>query len=244
MARKKAKIQSFAVVADTLQLDLNPKEWTAGPQRFAQVPPWAKNGMRKPTTRRGLEQTKDSKTLNKISPFKNLTIYPSVDPSLPEERQLWKVLMRNCWPILKANQILQQLTIQNSTRSVLPRMNQEINEDDLEKWKNTKIPIPLLGEEMTPEELKTWMDEYSTTLDLDSLVYDAFLFEREQGRTAIGMFPETRNKEGRYVLPTALRLIRPELLRRPIVNFDNGELLGVEVTGLSSNGSLLVGKSC
>jgi len=241
---KKKKIESFAVAAATLELDLNPKVWTSGPQRFAQVPSWAKNGMQKPTTRRGLEQTKDSKILKKIRPFKNLTIYPSVDPSLPEERQLWKVLMRNCWPILKANQILQQLTIQKSTRSIIPRMNQEINEDSLEEWKNKKILIPLLDEEMTPNELKTWMDEYSATLDLDSLVYDAFLFEREQGRTAIGMFPETRNKKGQYVLPVALRLIRPELLRRPIVDFDNGELLGVEVTGLSSNGSLLDGNRC
>jgi len=241
---RKKQIRSFATSVPALELDLDLQAFTAGPQRFAQIPSWAANGMRKPTTRRGLETSKDSKHLKKIAPFKNLTIYPSVDPSLPEERALWRVLMRNNWAVLKANQILQQLTIQKSTRSVLPRMNQEIREEDLEKWKTEKIDVPLLGEKMTPDEIRIWMDEYASTLDLDSLVYDAFLFEREQGRTAIGMFPETRNKDGRYVLPVALRLIRPDLLRRPIVNFDNGELVGVEVTGLSSNGSLLDANRC
>jgi len=64
------------------------------------------------------------------------------------------------------------------------------------------------------------------------------MFAREQGRTAIGMFPEGRDPDtGKYTMPQALRLIRPELLRRPIVNFDTSELVAVEVTGLTSNGS-------
>lgn len=241
---KSRVLDTFASVAPSLDLDLDTSEWTAGPRRFAQVPSWSKNGMRKPTTKRDLENSKDSKMLKKISPFKNLTIYPSIDPYPPQDRQLWTLLMQKCWPILKANQILQQLTIQKSTRSVLPRQNQEINDEALNKWENEKITIPLLGEEMSPAELKNWMDEYCATLDLDSLVFDAYMFEREQGRTVIGMFPEVRNKDGKYVLPTALRLIRPQLLRRPVVDFDNGELVGVEVTGLSSNGSMLDGNRC
>ncbi len=38
-------------------------------------------------------------------------------------------------------------------------------------------------------------------------------------------------------MPEVLRLIRPELLRRPIVSFQTSELIAVEVTGLTSNGS-------
>ena len=63
------------------------------------------------------------------------------------------------------------------------------------------------------------------------------MFAREQGRTAIGMCPEGRDEDGNYVMPQALRIIRPELLRRPIVNFDTSELVAVQVTGLTSNGA-------
>lgn len=256
MARKKKRLleKTFAAIAPVLELDLDPKRWTAGPQRFAQVPTWAKGGLVKPTTRRGLEQTDNVKPLKKIRPFKNLTIYPSVDPIPPEQRQLYTVLMTECWPILKCNKILQQLTIQKSSRGILPRQNQEINEEALKEWEDTPIDIPFahmypneqknLKPQMTPNEIKTWMDEYCTTLDLDSIVFDVFLFEREQGRCAIGMFPETRNKRGEYKLAEALRLIRPDLMRRPIIDFDDGEFVGVEITGLSSNGSVLDGNRC
>ena len=51
------------------------------------------------------------------------------------------------------------------------------------------------------------------------------------------MFLEGRDDDGNYVMPQELRIIRPELLRRPIVNVDTSELVAVEVTGLNSNGA-------
>lgn len=78
----------------------------------------------------------------------------------------------------------------------------------------------------------------SASMDLKDLIFDAYMFAREQGRTAIGMFPEQRDPEtGKYQMPQALRLIRPELLRRPIINYETSELIAVEVTGLTTNGS-------
>ena len=68
-------------------------------------------------------------------------------------------------------------------------------------------------------------------------MFDAYMFERDRGRTAFGIFPEGRHEDGNYVRPQALRIIRPELLRRPNVNFDTSELVAVEVNGLISNGA-------
>ena len=228
-----------SVGGNMYELDLNTKHWTAGPQRFAQIPQWSSNGNIRPLTKRGLDKTDDNRATKKLSPYKNLVIYPSVDPYLPEQRELFKVLMQqNPW-VLRASKIIQQLTIQNSTRTIVPRSNEELDEEKLKQWEQKPMMVPLLKKKMTPDQLKMWLDQYFASMDLDPLIFDSDLFLQEQGRTAIGMFPELRNKEGKYVLPTAFRLIRPELLRRPIVDFDNGELVGVEVTGLSSNGSLL-----
>lgn len=239
--KAKDELLSIASSVPSFELDLNVKAWTAGPLRFAQIPEWSQRGLIKPLTSRGLEKTADSKVLQKQDPFKNLVIYPSVDPYFPEQRELFRVLMKECWVIRRANKIIQQLVIQKSKRSVLPRADQEIQEDALEKWKETKILVPLWNEEKTPNEILKWIDKLSTKLDFDQLVFDVFLFERTEGRAAIGMFPETRDKDQKYVIPTALRLIRPEILRRPRINFKDGTLQGVEVTGLSSNGSVLDG---
>lgn len=228
-----------SVGGNMYELDLNTKSWTAGPLRFAQIPEWSSKGNIRPLTKRGLDRTDDNKTTKKLSPFKNLVIYPSVDPYLPEQRELFKVLMQECPWVLRGSKIIQQLTIQKSTRTIVPRSNEELDEDKLKEWEQKPIMVPLLKKKMTPDQLKIWLDQYLASMDLDPLIFDSDLFLQEQGRTAIGMFPELRNKNGKYVLPTAFRLIRPELLRRPIVDFDNGELVGVEVTGLSSNGSLL-----
>jgi len=242
--QKKAKKELLSIAASIpgYELDLNLKEWTAGPVRFAQIPEWSQRGLIKPLTSRGLEKTADSKPLQRMEPFKNLVIYPSVDPYFPEQRELFRVLMKECWVVRRASKIIQQLVIQKSKRSVLPRADQEIQEDALEKWKEEKIPVPLWdNEEKTPTEILKYIDKLSTKLDLDQLVFDVFLFERTEGRAAIGMFPETRDGDKKYVIPTALRLIRPEILRRPRVNFKDGTFQGVEVTGLSSNGSVLDG---
>lgn len=245
MTTKKSKVKkellSIAASVPSYDLDLNLKVWTAGPHRFAQIPQWATQGLVKPLTTRGLEKTVDSTVLQKQEPFKHLVIYPSVDPYLPEQRELYRILMKECWVIRRANKIIQQLVIQKSKRSILPRTDQEINEELLEKWKEEKILVPLWGKEKTPNDILKYIDKLSTKLDLDQLVFDVFLFERTEGRAAIGLFPETRNKDKKYVIPTALRLIRPEILRRPRINFKTGEFQGVEVTGLSSNGSVLDG---
>jgi len=242
---------------EIFQLELNEKIWTSGPQRFAQIPSWAERGLSRPPSKFGLEKTMNSKQTkklssfrfdqkeNKIKPYKSLTIFPSIDPYSPQLRAQLRLLMEeNPW-IIEGNEILQQLIISKSTRSLVPRQEEDLPEGTLDKWKNgTKLLIPLLKQEMTPAQLESWLDNYFKKLDLDSLVFDIFLFVQEQGRSCIGMFPAERKANGKFPLPQGFKIIRPEFLRRPIKDFDTDELAAVEVTSYTGNGSLLDAKRC
>lgn len=220
------------------KLDINDSIWKAGPLKFAQAPAWSKDGMVRPTTKRGLPGTHNTKWLKKISPFKNFQIFPSVDPYPSELRQLFRLLNEeNPW-VARAQQIIQKLVVREFSTEIMPRKDDEINPEELEAWQQeTAMEVPYFDAPVTPNEIKKFIEKISRDLDLKDLIFDAYMFAREQGRTAIGMFPEGRDEDGNYVMPQALRIIRPELLRRPIVNFDTSELVAVEVTGLTSNGA-------
>ena len=249
-SKQAKKLDSISVVRVKeaqweIKLDVTP--WTAGPSRFRNVPSWANSGLKRPP-KNATWNTKKNPNFRDLqrqspdpkAPFADLTIFPSVDPYPATLRALFRLLMEeNPW-IQRANIIIQKSVCTKAIREAEPRANKELQPEELEKWKNKKIPVPFFKEKKSPAEIESWMDQLASTLDLDVLIFDAYLFIREQGRSCIGLFPEKRDEEtGKYVIPKALRLIRPELLRRPIINFDNGELAGVEVTGLSSAGSLL-----
>lgn len=225
------------------KIDLDDSIWTKGPQKFAQIPAWVKRGNVRPESKRGLPTTNNTKWLKKLAPFKNFQIFPSTDPYPSALRQLFRILNdENPW-VSRAQTIIQKLVVREFTTDILPRGDIELEPEALEQWRNTPLqePVPFFdkgGPNPTPNDIKKFIDKMSETLDLKDLIFDAYMFAREQGRTAIGMFPEQRDEEtGKYVMPEALRLIRPELLRRPIVNFDTSELVAVEVTGLTTNGS-------
>lgn len=234
---------------ELFEVDLDTKIWTAGPQRFAQIPDWHKKGLRTPmdksdtmnTKQRGFAKLRPFKKdkLGKLKPFKDLVIYPSIDPYDPEVRAMARLLLEENPIILASSEILQQLIITDSTRTVEPRNETELPEGELKKWEEISIYVPYWDKEISPKELLKWFDGYCKSLSVDSLAFDAFLFVREQGRTCIGMFPLQRRSNGMLPLPQALKLIRPELLRRPIVNLDTGEMAGVEVSNLTTNGSVL-----
>jgi len=220
------------------KLDIDDKIWTAGPVKFAQAPGWAKNGQIRPSSARGLPSSNNTKWLKKMDPFKNFQIFPSVDPYPSQLRQLFRILNEeNPW-VSRAQTIIQKLVVRSFTTEILPREGEELEPEALEKWQETPMDVPFFDEQVTPNQIKKYIDKMSASMDLKDLIFDAYMFAREQGRTAIGMFPEQRDPEtGKYVMPQALRLIRPELLRRPIVSYDTSELIAVEVTGLTSNGS-------
>ena len=221
------------------KIDIDDKIWKDGPVKFAQVPAWSQDGMLRPSSKRGLPSTNNTKWLKKIAPFKNLQIFPSVDPYPSELRQLFRILNEeNPW-VARAQQIIQKLVVRPFTTEILPRHSDELEPEQLASWQETPIECPYFDEgKATPTQIQKTIDKIAESLDLKDLIFDAYMFAREQGRTAIGMFPEGRDEEtGKYVMPQALRLIRPELLRRPIVSFDTSELVAVEVVGLTSNGA-------
>ena len=239
---------------ELFQFELDTKMWTSGPQRFAQIPDWYKKGLSRPDTKVGLDTTKQKSyrklspfkkdKLGKLKPFKDLVIYPSIDPYEPEVRATCHLLMTENPIILAASEILQQLVVTDSTRSIQPRGEIELTEGTLDEWENKPIYVPYWDKEVTPKNILKWLDGYCKTLDFDSLLFDAYLFMREQGRTCIGMFPLDRRSNGKLKLPQALKLIRPNFLRRPIVNLDTGEMAGVEVSNLTANGAILDYRRC
>jgi hypothetical protein len=220
------------------KLDIDDSIWRKGPEKFAQVPAWSDRGQIRPESKRGLPTSNNTKWLKKIAPFENFQIFPSVDPYPAQLRQLFRILNEeNPW-VSRAQTIIQKLVVTPFTTEIMPRNSDELEPEALAKWQETPMVVPFFDNEVTPNEIKKYIDKMSQSLDLKDLIFDAYMFAREQGRTAIGMFPEQRDPDtGKYVMPEALRLIRPELLRRPIVNFDTSELVAVEVTGLTSNGS-------
>ena len=128
-AKKKSKEielpSSVGVGGKPMILDLDEKIWTNGPFKIGQLQGWQKEGLKKPNSRRGLLNTKKDEILHKIQPFKNLTIFPSVDPISPNLRALFRVLMEeNPW-IIRANTIIQQLVITHSTRTAMPRQKKK-----------------------------------------------------------------------------------------------------------------------
>lgn len=217
--------------------------WKNGPVKFAQEPAWHANGNIRPPNKRGLPSTNNTKWLKKMDPFKNFQIFPSVDPYPSELRQLFRILNEeNPW-VSRAQTIIQKLVVRSFTTEIVPRDGDEMEPEALATWQDTPLeePVPFFDkqeENPTPNDIKKFIDKMAAALDLKDIIFDAYMFAREQGRTAIGMFPEGRDPDtGKYVMPQALRLIRPELLRRPLVNFETSELVAVEVTGLTSNGS-------
>lgn len=222
------------------KIDIDDKIWRAGPEKFAQVPTWSEKGLIRPSSKRGLPTTNNTKWLKKMDPFKNFQIFPSVDPYSSELRQLFRILNEEVSWVNRAQVIIQKLVVKPFTTEILPRDIEEINPEALKKWQDTplKDSPSYFDEQVTPNDIKKFIDKIAKTLDLKDIIFDAYMFAREQGRTAIGMFPEGRDPDtGKYVMPEALRIIRPEYLRRPIVSFETSELIAVEVTGLTSNGA-------
>jgi hypothetical protein len=174
-----------------------------------------------------------------MRPLGGLYIYPAVDPYRPQQRAMFRAIMTKLSWVLRANVIIQKLVAgQGYTTETYPREDKEIRESELKKWRKQKIYVPYFNAKISPNKLKSWIDRLSDKLDLESIIFNAYLYMREQGRCVIGVFPETR-LDGKYQLPLALRIIRPEYTRRPLLNRDTGALEAVEVTGLTTNGGRL-----
>ena len=91
------------------KLHINDAIWRAGPLKFAQGPAWSKDGIVRPTTKRGLPGTHNTKWLKKNSPFKNFQMFPSANPYPSELRQVFRLLKEENHSVARAHPIRQQL---------------------------------------------------------------------------------------------------------------------------------------
>lgn len=182
----------------------------------------------------------------KMRPLGGLIIYPSVDPYKMTQRATFRAIITKLSWVLRANVIIQKLvTGQGYTTEIFPREDKEIKESKAREWRRTKIHVPYFNAAMSPNKLKAYIDKLSDKLDLESITYNSYLYMREQGRCAVGIFPETREQETEeYVLPETLRIIKPEFTRRPLINRNTGALAAIEVVGLTTNGGRLDANRC
>lgn len=212
-----------------------------------------KQWVHKQDPRRG---AKTDRKLKEMRPLGGLQVYQPVDPYRQNQRNLFRLVMKMVPQINRANKLIQKLVATEYTTTIMPRIDKEMSEEDIEKWRNKPMKIPYvisrkgtestiepgLKKSMTPIEIKEWMDKLFIKLDLQQITYNSYLFRREQGRCVVGMFPETRDELGEYVIPQALRLIRPDYTLRPLINNQTGGLEAVEIIGLSTNGGRLDAK--
>lgn len=236
------------VRAASMQIKANDKAWKQN-IRTARGQ-WVTQNLPRPTSKRSVDVNKLDPTMR---PLGSLLVYPVNDPYTPQTRATFRLLMEeNPW-VLRANVIIQKLVVTTSSSDIEPREDMEIEEEKLESWREEEIIVPFFARQegekrkgkRTPNQIKEWIDRLAHRLDLQSVMFNAYLIMREQGRCAVGIFPEQRNPETHYYqLPQTIRIIPPEFTRRPVLNFDTGELEAVEVTGLTTNDGNLDANRC
>lgn len=168
--------------------------------------------------------------------WEGLQVWVPVDPYSTEERKGFRTAMSNAY-VWRANRIITKLVAgQGYTTDIVPRKEEEVEKEQLEEWQTTKkLMVPYLNKEMTPEEIKDFIDKKSTDMDLDQQIFNGYFTSREQGRCVLGLTPIDRDENDKWQFPTSIRYIRPEFTLRPFLSQDTGELVGVQIVGLTSN---------
>ncbi len=237
LSRLQEQIKPSAMVkSSSLQLDVDEKRFKVGSTHWRSTPAWSKRGEPRPQTKRGLDKID--------RPLGSLTVFPAVDPYLPSQRALFRTLMNGSSWILRSNVIIQKLVMSRSTTEIEPRAERELKEEELKKWQEEKVYVPYFDQKYTPSYIKKWIDRLYIKLKIPAVMFNAYLIMREQGRCAVGLFPEMRNEQGKYVIPQAVRYIEAEYTRRPVLNFDTGELAAVEIVGISTGSGRLDANRC
>ena len=170
-----------------------------------------------------------------------LQIFAPVDPYSMQERKEFRSAVDNAY-VYRAMRIQTTFVAgQGYTTNIVPRKEEELADEQLLAWQqNTRIYVPYWDREATPEELKDKVDKMAIELDLQENIFNAYFYSLEQGRCAIAMLPLKREElsngeKGDFQLPEKLSIVRPEFTMRPIIDFEFGEMLGVEVIGIRSD---------
>lgn len=172
--------------------------------------------------------------------FNGLQVWSPIDPYTTAERDSFRLAMKNPY-VYRANILVAKLVCgQGYTTSVVPRGDEDIDEALTENWqREIKIFVPHLNKEMTPLEIKNFIDRISIDMDLANNIYNAYLTSREQGRGILAFTPidelESTDDTPEFQIPTSIRFIRPEFTLRPYLDPETSELIGVQIVGLTSS---------
>ena len=164
-----------------------------------------------------------------------IQVLAPTDPYKPQQRKEFRTATTNSY-VHRAMRIAASFTTgQGYTTELVLRKEEDLPDEQLDKIQQTKsLMIPYWNKEMTLEELHDTLDKFAVDLDLGTNLTNAYMIALEQGRCVLAMTPLKPDDNGVYRLPTQLRLIRPELTGRPLLDKDTGELLGVTVVGANS----------
>jgi len=201
---------------------------------------------------RGARQKTASRSFNSglwRKPFQNvgqgigafgLQIFAPVDPYPITERREFRSAVDNPY-VYRAMRIQTTFVAgQGYTTKMVPREEEELSDEQQAVWEKTKtFYVPYWDKEMTPEQLKDKIDKMAVDMDLADAMFNAYFLALEQGRCALALLPLQREElangeKGDFALPEKIALIRPEYTLRPILDFEVGELIGIEVIGVRS----------
>ena len=171
--------------------------------------------------------------------YEGLHVFIPTDPYSATERKEFRTAVENPY-VYKAIRTSATMTVgQGFTTTIVPREEEEIPAEQREAFAQQLIFVPYFDKDMTIEQIKDYIDKLALKLDLQTNVFNAYTTELEQGRAVLAILPLNRNDDGKYQLPQQIKLVRPEHTLRPIVDEENGELVGCQVTGAKTRNGIV-----
>lgn len=190
-------------------------------------------------------------------PLGSYRLFPSMDPYNGYMRAQFRIVNNNNSWVKRANRLMVQMIVGfGYTTTAEPRKRVSttpLQDEQADDWATqTRFSVPWFNrvmsdagkntEEFTALEIKLWIDDLAEDLQLQQHLYRSQLYAREQGISAIAMFPDEREKDelgkesGTWQMPQMMRTIRPEHLNKIWLNLDTGEMDSVQVIGILANG--------
>lgn len=167
--------------------------------------------------------------------WQGITVFKPVDPYKASERKEFRSAMDNAY-VYRATRIHAAFVAgQGYTTQIVPRKEEDLPEEQIEQWKKTElIMVPKWNKEVTPDQIKDYIDKMAIDLDLQTNIFNGYFTALEQGRCVLAITPLDNDENGMAQLPEQIRYIRPEFTIQPIVNDNTHELEGVYVVGAIS----------
>ena len=171
-------------------------------------------------------------TLGKLA---DLQVWYPVDPYTVTERKEFRTAMNNVY-VYRASRIQSNFVAgQGYTTSIVPRIEEDLTDDEQEIFSQQTIMVPYWQEELTMDEIKNKIDKMALDMKLSENLFNGYFTSLEQGRCALAMTPLDRNEEtNKFELPREIRFIRPEFTLRPILDHTTAEMIGCYVVGSRS----------